>query len=68
MNQIRNKLDEQACGERIHYWLDKYDCILEGVAEITNGSARVRVGIRKLTPEERKAIKEAKKHGQAPVA
>jgi hypothetical protein len=57
----QNKLDEQACGERINYWLKKYGCTLHGVAMLENGSVRVQVGVQKLPPEILKEIHRAEK-------
>ncbi len=65
----QDKLDEQACGERVNYWLKKYGCTLHGVAILENGSVNVQVAIVKIPPEIRRQLKEAEKHGTPiPVA
>lgn len=63
--QDQTNTDEKACAERLDYWLKKYDCILEGTAIIKNGYTEIRIGIVKLTPEQKKMIKEAEKRGQS---
>lgn len=60
----QDKLDEQACGERVNYWLKKYACTLHGVAILENGSVKVQVAIVKIPLEIRKQIKEAEKRGK----
>lgn len=60
----QDQLDEQACGERVSYWLKKYGCTLHGMAVLENGSVRIQVGIQKIPAEIRKQLKEAEKRGQ----
>ncbi len=61
----QDRLDEQACGERVNYWLKKYACTLHGVAILENGSVKVQVAIVKIPAEVRKAMKEAEKRGES---
>jgi hypothetical protein len=59
----QDRLDEQACGERINYWLKKFACTLQGQCQLTNGNVQILVGVVKIPLEIRKQLKEAEKRG-----
>lgn len=59
--------DEQACGERISYWLKKFGCTMIPIIELRAGQVIARIDIQKIPPDVLKELKKQER-GQSPSA
>lgn len=61
----QDRADEKACGEKVAYWLKRYNCTLVPIMELRSGQVAARIDLQKIPPEVLKQMRQAEKEGRS---